>query len=104
MKDKINLQAAAAGLPQAWCSTVLGMAAGAQIKVLRMDGAEYPDEVHPFNEALVVVDGTMNLKLGDDVIPVNAGEVFIVPVGTPHGVAAGSHGTLFIIDQLTDDR
>lgn len=99
MPDKINLQAAAIGLPQAWCSTVLGMAAGAQIKVLRMDGAEYPDEVHPFNEALVVLDGVMNLKLGDHVVPVNAGEMFVVPADTPHGVAAGSHGTLVIVDQ-----
>lgn len=99
MAVKINLHATAAGLPQAWCSTVLGMAAGAQIKVLRMDGAEYPDEVHPFNEALVVVDGVMNLKLGDDVLPVHAGEVFIVPAGMPHGVAVGSHGTLVIVDQ-----
>ena len=80
------------------------MASGAQITVRGMDGAEYPDEVHPFKEGLVVVAGTRNLKWGDDVIPVSAGERVIVPVGTPHGVAAGSHGTLFIIDQLTDDR
>jgi len=99
MPHKINLQTAALGLPQPWCSTVLGMAAGAQIKVLRMDGAEYPDEVHPFDEALLVVDGVMNLKLGIDVILVNAGEAFIVPAYTPHGVAAGSHGTLVIVDQ-----
>jgi quercetin dioxygenase-like cupin family protein len=99
MTHPIDLKATAARLPDAWRSTVLGTAAGAHFKVLRMDGTEYPDEVHPFNEALLVLDGVMNLQLGDTVTAVRAGEVFIIPANTPHGVAAGSHGVLVIVDQ-----
>jgi quercetin dioxygenase-like cupin family protein len=64
-----------------------------------MDGRAYPNETHEFAEALLVLEGQMNLELQDKVISVNHGEVFIVPAGVPHAVAPGSHGTLVIIDQ-----
>jgi quercetin dioxygenase-like cupin family protein len=63
-----------------------------------MDGAEYPNETHAFDEALLVLEEQMNLQFGVDVVKVNAGEVYIVPAGIPHAVAAGSHGTLVIIE------
>jgi quercetin dioxygenase-like cupin family protein len=93
-----DLVALALSLPSAWHSTVVGQAAGANLKVLRMDGQAYPDESHPFDEALLVLEGHMNLRLGTEDIRVSAGEVYIVPAGIPHAVAEGSHGTLVIID------
>lgn len=95
----INLLDAAQSLPTAWKSTVLRQAAGANFKVLRMDGQAYPDESHDFDEALLVLDGRMNLLMQGEPIEVRAGEVFIVPAGVPHAVAPGSHGTLVIIDR-----
>lgn len=96
---KTNLLQLAASLPISWKSTIVGTAAGANFKVLRMDGTEYPNETHSFDEALLVLEGQMKLQFGLEVIRVNAGEVYIVPAGIPHAVAAGSHGTLVIIDQ-----
>ncbi len=96
---KTNLNQHAAALPDAWRSTVVGRAAGANVKVLRMDGQAYPNEVHPFDEALLVLDGQMNLDFAGEVVTVGAGEVYIVPAGVPHAVAPGSTGTLVIIDQ-----
>lgn len=83
----------------AWKSTVIGKAAGANIKVLRMDASSYQSETHEFAEALLVLEGQMNLDIEGNTIAVEAGEVFIVPAGIPHAVAAGSHGTLVIIDR-----
>jgi mannose-6-phosphate isomerase-like protein (cupin superfamily) len=97
--SKINLNESAAALQQAWRSVVVGRAAGANIKVLRMDGSAYPNEVHEFDEALLVVHGQMNLDLGGHVVAVHAGEVYIVPAGCPHAVAPGSQGTLVIVDR-----
>ena len=97
--SKVHLTSIADQLPRAWNSTVVGQAAGANIKVLRMDAAAYPDESHDFDEALLVLDGCMRLALQGQVTEVNAGEVFIVPAGVPHAVAPGSHGTLVIIDR-----
>ena len=97
--SKINLAAIAHQLPRAWNSQVVGRAAGANVKVLRMDDAAYPDESHDFDEALLVLDGCMRLALQGQVAEVHAGEVFIVPAGVPHAVAPGSYGTLVIIDR-----
>ena len=85
-------------MPQAWRSTILGRAGAANFKLLRMDALAYPDECHDFDEALLVVDGQMNLLIENEMIQVGPGEVFIVPAGTPHAVAPGSYGSLVIID------
>ena len=96
--SKTNLCQLASSLPCAWRSVVVGQAAGANLKVLRMDGSAYPDEVHEFDEALLVLAGQMNLKIGNELVPVSSGELYIVPAGVSHAVAADSHGTLVIID------
>jgi mannose-6-phosphate isomerase-like protein (cupin superfamily) len=95
---KTNLHERAAELPEAWRSVVVGRAAGANLKVLRMDGFAYPNEVHDFDEALLVLDGQMNLDMGGHVVQVRAGEVCIVPAGHPHAVAPESWGILVIVD------
>lgn len=97
--SKTNLLLQAAQLPAAWRSVVVGRAAGATLKVLRMDELAYPSEIHDFDEALLVLEGRMRLQLQGDVLTVEQGEVFIVPAGMPHAVAPGSHGTLVIIDR-----
>ena len=61
--SKTHLISAANQLPRAWASTIVGQAAGSNVKVLRMDGAAYPDESHDFDEALLVLDGCMRLDL-----------------------------------------
>ncbi len=96
--ETIKLLDLANSLPSVWKSTVVGRPAGVNFKLLRMDGSVYPDEVHDFDEALLVLEGCMRLDMQGKVTEVRAGEVCIVPAGIPHGVAAGSHGTLVIID------
>jgi mannose-6-phosphate isomerase-like protein (cupin superfamily) len=95
----INLTQEANALPLPWKSKVIGKAAGVNVKVLRMDASSYPNEVHEFVEALLVLEGHMNLEIEGKTVCVQAGEIFMVPAGQPHAVAAGSQGTLVIIDQ-----
>jgi mannose-6-phosphate isomerase-like protein (cupin superfamily) len=97
--DKVNLPQLAEHLPTAWHSAILGQAAGANIKVLRMDGAAYPSEVREFDEALLVINGVMKLEVAGVVISVEAGELVIVPAGQAHAVAPGSYGSLVIVDR-----
>jgi quercetin dioxygenase-like cupin family protein len=97
--SKTNLIQLATSLSSAWRSTIVSTAAGANFKVLRMDGMEYVYETHMFDEALLVLEGQMNLRFAAETVIVLAGEVYIVPAGVPHAVAAGSHGTLVIIDK-----
>jgi quercetin dioxygenase-like cupin family protein len=96
--DVRDLREVAAGLPRAWASMPFAGIAGARLKVLRMDAAPYPPEVHDHDEALLVLEGRMLLQVQDREKTLEAGEVFVVPAGTRHGVAAGSHGTLLVVD------
>jgi quercetin dioxygenase-like cupin family protein len=93
----VNLKQSAAQ-SEAWKSSVLAKVGGANIKLMRMDGAPYPGESHDYPEGLLVVDGQLNLTIGSDSISVRAGEIFVVPVGVAHAVAPGSIGTLIIFD------
>jgi mannose-6-phosphate isomerase-like protein (cupin superfamily) len=93
-----NLVEAAENLAVPWNSSIVGQAAGANLKVLRMDERTYAAEVHDYVEALIVLDGCMNLCVAGRIVTVQAGEMYLVPAGLHHGVAAGSYGTLLIVD------
>jgi quercetin dioxygenase-like cupin family protein len=97
--SKTNLRTLSETLPGTWRSKIIGRAAGANVKVLRMDEVASGEEPHAYDEGLPVLDGELKLGIGSEVITVSAGEIYIVPANTPHAVAAGSHGTLVIIDQ-----
>jgi len=74
--SKVDLLSVSSELATSWRSVVVGKAAGANIKVLKMDGAEYPNESHSFDEALLVIEGVMNLHLHGQTVEVSAGEVY----------------------------
>ena len=96
----IKLNEIAATLPASWTSTRIGSAGNCNIKILKMNEERYPDEVHDYNEALVVISGVMFLEVGGEPIKVSAGEMYLAVAGVPHAVAPGSHGTLMIIDPI----
>lgn len=93
-----NLLSEAAALPQAWRSRVLGQVGPAKVKVLRMDALPLEEESHPYDEALVVLEGTMELTVSGDPHTVRTGELYLVAAHVPHAVREGSQGTLLIID------
>lgn len=97
--NKIDLMKLSSGLAAAWQSKIVGKVAGANVKILRMDESEYPNETHDFNEALLVLEGVMNLHLDGETVQVSTGEIYVVPAGVPHAIAPGSHGTLVVIDR-----
>lgn len=93
-----DLVETAAGLPVAWSSQLLGEVGAAGVKVLRMDGRPVPSEVHTTTEALLVLDGQLELALEGRELSVRAGELCLVPGGHRHAVRAGSSGTLVIVE------
>jgi mannose-6-phosphate isomerase-like protein (cupin superfamily) len=101
----VHLPTRAAALPGSWSSVRLariggaGGKGGANLKVLRMDEAGFVEEVHDYDEAILVVDGRFRLGLGDEIIELGAGDFFVIPAGVPHrGEPGGSQGTLMIFD------
>ncbi|MET9482306.1 cupin domain-containing protein [Streptomyces sp. NPDC006638] len=94
----VNLAETAAGLPRAWSSRLLGTVGPACVKVLRMDGSPVGEESHEAAEALLVLDGRLELEVGGTDVTVRAGELFVVAAGTAHTVRPGSRGTLVIVE------
>ncbi|MFD9124192.1 cupin domain-containing protein [Kitasatospora sp. NPDC059571] len=94
----VDLVGTAAGLTQAWNSRRLGRVAAADVKVLRMDGLPLAAESHREDEALLVVDGRLELEVDGRQVTVRAGELYLVPAGALHAVRPGSHGTLVIVE------
>jgi quercetin dioxygenase-like cupin family protein len=39
---------------------------------------------HPYDETWLVQEGTLTFQLGEDLIPVSAGDIVIAPPGVPH--------------------
>ncbi|MFG2823472.1 cupin domain-containing protein [Kitasatospora sp. NPDC048365] len=98
----INLTETAAGLPEAWSSLLLGRVGTAGVKVLRMDGTPVAEESHDADEALLVLDGRMELVVDGTPVSVRAGELYLVAAGAVHAVAPGSRGTLVIVELPED--
>lgn len=94
----VNLTEAAAGLPEAWSSLILGRVGTACVKVLRMDEMPVAEESHDVAEALLVLDGRLELVVDGTPLSVRAGELFLVAAGAVHTVGPGSRGTLLIVE------
>lgn len=94
----VDLAETAAGLPAAWSSHRLGLVGAACVKVLRMDELPVEEERHGAAEALLVLDGLLELEVDGRPVPVRAGELYLVAAGTPHTVRPGSRGTLVIVE------
>ena len=93
-----DLKTEALALPETWHSRVLGRIGTANLKVLRMDERSVIEEVHEYDEGLLVIDGRLELGVTGKKISVTAGQLYIAKAGTPHTVETGSFGTLVIID------
>ena len=94
----IDLCRHAAGLGQSWRSDVVARPGHSQLKVLRMDGSPSEEEVHPYAEALLVLQGQLKLRVRGEDLVVGAGELCTIEAGVPHAVGEGSWGTLVIVD------
>ncbi|WP_394373567.1 hypothetical protein [Phytobacter ursingii] len=58
-----DLRTEAHALTEAWHSIVLGRIGTANLKVLRMDERSVTEEVHTYDEGLLVIDGRLELRV-----------------------------------------
>ncbi|MFF2535626.1 cupin domain-containing protein [Streptomyces cyaneofuscatus] len=94
----VKVSEAATALPRAWSSRVLGRVGTAAVKVLRMDELPVEEERHVEPEALLVLDGTLELAVNGKAVTVGPGEMYVVAADTAHAVRPGSSGTLVIVE------
>ncbi|NEB36306.1 cupin domain-containing protein [Streptomyces sp. SID14515] len=97
----VTVSEAAAALPRAWSSAVLGRVGTASVKVLRMDGLPVEEERHGEPEVLLVLDGRLELSVAGAAVTVGPGEMYVVGAGVAHAVRPGSRGTLVIVERCS---
>ena len=93
-----DLRTEAHALPEAWRSHILGRVGAANLKVLRMDERPVTEEVHEYDEGLLVINGQLELSVKGEKITVSSGQLYVAKAGIPHTVDTGSFGILVIID------
>ncbi|PJR64626.1 MULTISPECIES: cupin domain-containing protein [Raoultella] len=93
-----DLRTEAHALQEAWRSQVLGRIGETNLKILRMDERSVIEEVHEYDEGLLVIDGRLELSVKGKKISVTSGQLYVAKAGVPHTVEIGSFGTLVIID------
>ena len=93
-----DLSTEAQALSEAWHSRILGRIGEANLKVLRMDERPIIEEVHEYDEGLLVIEGCLELSIGGKQISVTSGQLYVAKAGVAHTVKSGSYGTLVIID------
>ncbi|STW07373.1 Uncharacterised protein [Klebsiella grimontii] len=61
-----DLKTEAQALPESWHSRILGRVGATNLKVLRMDAHSVAEEVHEYDEGLLVIDGRLELSVQEE--------------------------------------
>lgn len=64
-----DLRTEAQALPTPWRSRILGRVGATNLKVLRMDAHSVVEEVHVYDEGLLVIDGRLELSVQEKKSP-----------------------------------
>jgi mannose-6-phosphate isomerase-like protein (cupin superfamily) len=84
-----------------WRSAIVARIGGANVKIERMNGEPQESETHEdFAEALMVLEGNLELECGGARHSLQPHQLFVVPQGVPHQVLPGSSGVVFIVNLL----
>src|SRR5215210_5742213 len=59
---------------------------------------------HPYAEVFVIQDGEVVLTVGDATLEAEAGQILVVPAGTPHGYVNAGTGWARHVDIHAGDR
>jgi mannose-6-phosphate isomerase-like protein (cupin superfamily) len=80
----IDLADLAAGLEQPWSPLTVATMNDYDVRVVKAFG-EFTRHTHPeTDELFLVLRGSLTIKMDDDAVTLQAGQMFVVPRGTPH--------------------
>jgi FPC/CPF motif-containing protein YcgG len=60
-------------------------------------GREHPTHTHPTDETLLIVDGSITFRYGDQQATCTSGDHLLLPEGTEHSSVAGEEGCVYVI-------
>lgn len=84
MKHPVNLATALATFDEAWRPRIIGRFQDAKVQVAKFEGDFVWHQHDDSDDFFLVLDGSMLLDLPEQTLELSAGDLFIVPAGTPH--------------------
>jgi len=99
MLEKVNLKAAARAEEQLYIYNKIGRLNGHVLSVVHVENRTLDFHVHAGSDELFyVIEGSFHLETEDGLIPVNEGELIIVPKGTKHRPVVKELGRFLLIE------
>ncbi len=101
MEQVINLENAAAGLPEYWSPKVLGKVNDQFVKVAKIKGElawhKHDDE----DELFLILDGQLRIEYEDHFVDLQKGDFHIVPKGLMHNPVCEDECLVALIETVT---
>jgi mannose-6-phosphate isomerase-like protein (cupin superfamily) len=94
--DPVTLTTALARFDDAWAPRTVATVNDYDVRLFKADG-EFPRHTHSdTDELFLVLEGTLTIRLDAGDVTLQAGQLYVVPRGTPHQPysAAGASGLL----------
>jgi mannose-6-phosphate isomerase-like protein (cupin superfamily) len=98
MFDKVNLAEKLALFDDLWAPRTVGRFEGYELRIAKVKG-EFTWHRHDLtDEFFYVVSGRLTIRLRDQKIELNAGELYVVPRGVEHQPYAEEEAHIFMIE------
>ena len=95
---KINLKEKLSKLNEYWSPRVISEMNDYQFKIVKVKGDFIWHHHKDTDEAFIVIEGSMVIKLKKKSVKLNAGEIFVVPKGVEHKPYAKNECQILIIE------
>jgi mannose-6-phosphate isomerase-like protein (cupin superfamily) len=98
--EPINLSEKLASFDDQWSPKIIAQMNNYHFKLAKIQG-EFVWHSHPeTDEVFIVIDGDMEIQLGDQEVPLQAGEMFVVPRGVQHKPVARNECHIMLVEPV----
>jgi len=99
-QDAINLSEKLAKFDEQWSPKIVAQMNDYHFKLAKIQG-EFIWHSHPeTDEVFIVIDGSMEIALRDRKVPLQAGEMYVVPRGVQHKPVAQEECHIMLIEPV----
>ena len=98
MNAPINLQSKFKLFSEHWSPKVIAEMNDYHFKIAKIKGEFIWHDHKDSDETFIVIEGTMCIKLRDDIVELSEGEMFVVPKGVEHKPCAADECKILVIE------
>ena len=98
MNNKINFNNKYSKFSDIWSPKVIAEMNDYQIKLVKIKGEFLWHSHNDTDEVFIVLDGSMEIQINEELIKLNSGEMYVVPKGVQHKPYAKHECKIMIIE------